>query len=125
MSKIAIGGGCRCGKTTLAANYSGIVRHTDDLRESVKYPNAADAVCRWFDEPFDVIEGVLVLRGLRRWLDLHPQGKPCDQLLLLFGPYEPLTNQQRNFNRGLRTILHGIRAGLLMRGVEVRELHRE
>lgn len=123
--RVAIAGGCRCGKTTLSERYTGTIRHTDDLIATVSFPDAADAVCRWFEEPFDVIEGALVMRGLRRWLDKHPQGKPCDTLIIMFGPYVELTPQQRNYNRGLRTIFQNIKHPLSRRGVTITELPRQ
>lgn len=118
--KVAIAGGCRCGKTTAAKRwYRGIVRHTDDAARTDDWDSAAATIAGWFDQPFDCIEGVTVARALRHWLRSHPSGKPCDLLIVLLDPYTPLTPAQQAMNKGIATVLGEIYSTLVDRGVSV------
>lgn len=118
--RIAIAGGPRCGKTTLAASF-GEARHTDDLIGSKDWSAASAEVATWFDadDPW-IIEGVAVPRALRKWLIAHPDGKPCDVVHWLITPHVPLTKGQLGMLRGCETVWREIVGELTRRGVEIR-----
>lgn len=117
--RIAIAGGPRCGKTTLAAKL-GEARHTDDVM-SLGWSDASAAVAGWFDAagPW-IIEGVAVPRALRKWLASHPDGKPADIVYWLGEPFVLPTKGQTTMGRGCSRVWGEIVAELKRRGVEIR-----
>lgn len=120
-ARVAIAGGPRCGKTTLASALGvAPVRHTDDLI-SKGWSEASAEAATWFDEtgPW-IIEGVAVPRALRKWLAAHPDGKPCDIVYWLDTPHTELTKGQRGMLRGCETVWREIVGELERRGVEIR-----
>lgn len=83
--RIAIAGAPSTGKTTLASSLGiASVRHTDDVMH-LGWSAASDEISRWFDEPGPwCIEGVAVLRALRKWRARNPSSPPpIDRLVLL------------------------------------------
>lgn len=124
--RIAIAGGPRCGKTTLAeklAERHGIetVLHTDDLIGSLSWSEASARVVEWMDEPGPwIIEGVAVVRGLRKWLaDVRNEGAPCDTVYHLTYPYTDLSKGQVTMMKGCITVFGGVQYLLQGRGVDV------
>lgn len=122
MSRTVIIGGPKTGKTTLATELAeqthGIVRHTDDLMK-LDWSAASAVASEWFDLPYDVIEGVMAVRALRKWLKRNAKGKPCDKILYLTKIHVPLTHGQRSMTKSIATIFEGIYDALVARGVEV------
>lgn len=95
------------------------VGHTDELIP-LGWSKASETVIAWIDNPaLDVIEGVTVLRGLRKWLRLNVTGKPCDKLIYLRGPFEELNRGQVAMTKGCRSVFRQIRPYLQKRGVVV------
>lgn len=118
--RIAIAGGPRCGKTTLAATM-GEARHTDDLIGQLDWSAASTEVSTWLNEPGPwIIEGVALPRALRKWLLANPEGKPCDVVHWLIAPHEELTSRQLGMLRGCETVWGEIEGELRRRGVDVR-----
>jgi len=121
--KIAIIGAPRACKTTLALKLAaelGVqVRHSDDLIGTLDWSAASEHIATvWLPEPGPwIIEGVAVVRALRKWLDAHPTGSPCDKIIVLESPRVPLTSRQAGMAKSCATILDGIRGPLLARGV--------
>lgn len=118
-----IAGVPRAGKTTLAdtqaADYNGVVLHTDDTIP-LGWSEASAEVATWFDRPGPwIIEGVAVPRALRKWLAANPEGKPCDHVLFLGTAREDLTGGQRTMAKGVITVFREIEAELAARGVSV------
>lgn len=114
----------RVGKTTFAlalgAKTGTLVRHTDDLIGSHAWSDASDEVARWLDEDTPaIIEGVAVVRALRKWLKANPEGKPASTIYLRTEPREPLTPKQSAMGRGVMTIWHSIAADVRARGVTI------
>ena len=116
--RIAITGGPKSGKTTLAAQlgveYGVTVQHTDDLI-SLGWDVAIEETARRFNAtgPW-IIEGVQVARALRYWLQGHPEGLPCDQVIYLVGPKAPYTkNGQAIMAKGIATVMSQIEGRLL------------
>lgn len=118
--RIAIAGGPRCGKTTLAATLGAeLVRCSDDVA-TLGWSEASAEVATWFDAPGPwVIEGVALARALRKWLATNPEGAPCDVVHLLNKPYVELTPGQATMAKGCITVWTGIEAELRRRGVRI------
>lgn len=105
-NRIAVVGGPRAGKTTLARLADRHVIHTDDYRtrswEAVPHAVIADIRDleadslsrgnRW------IIEGVQVARALRKGLEV-------DVVLVLNEPLEDLTTRQEGMRKGVMTVL--------------------
>lgn len=105
-NRIAIVGGPRAGKTTLARLADRQVIHTDDYRtrswEAV--PHAVIADIRDLEADYGqrgnrwIIEGVQVARALRKGLDV-------DVVLVLNEPLEDLTTRQDGMRKGVMTVI--------------------
>jgi len=122
MVRIAIVGGPRAGKTTLAGvlgrELEFPIVHADDLID-LGWSGASDHLaerialavgpCIW--------EGVMVVRALRKVLHAGPE-RPVDQCIVLDQPWVPLTAGQRAMRRGCATVLAEIEPELVRRGVE-------
>jgi hypothetical protein len=119
--RIAVTGGPRTGKTTFSDGLPG-VRHTDDFADQ-GWGEQADAASLFFDDPdASVVEGVMVPRALRKWLDRNPEGKPVDEVMFLKGAHGELTPGQQSMTKGVETVLRQITPELKRRGVKVRGL---
>lgn len=105
-ARIAIGGGPRTGKTTLAGAVTDRpVLHTDErcgLPWS-EQPAALIAACAQHDR--FVVEGVQVARALRKGLQI-------DVLIWLVRPMAERTPQQVALAKGVATVIESIRAEL-------------
>jgi hypothetical protein len=128
VSRIVIVGGPKTGKTTVIAPRLGIalaarhgtvpIRHTDDLIPTHGWSAASAAVALWFDAPGPwVIEGVAVPRALRKWLDWHRTGKPCDEVITAWRPLIALDSKQAAMAKGVRTVWDEIWPQLVSRGL--------
>ena len=125
MTRIAITGGPKTGKTTLADQMwngiavaagaadpmkrglgIGIVRHTDDLIGTHEWSDASAEVAHWFDAPGPwIIEGVAVSRALRKWRDQHPgERPPVDRVIYLVEPHVDLTKAQTAMAKGVEKV---------------------
>ena len=120
--RIAIAGGPKTGKTTLAdllAGTGGEAKHTDDLM-SLGWSESSEAVSKWFDDPeCQVMEGVSIVRALRKWLKSNPDGKPVDRVIYLSEPFEALSERQEAMAKGCGTIWSEIELQLAEREVVI------
>lgn len=138
MTRIAITGGPRTGKTTLASRlcidvaveagianpkHRGlgereIVHHTDDLID-LGWSEASQAAAALLDAPGPwIVEGVAVSRALRKWREQHPgQPPPVDRVIYLTEPHEPLTPGQRSMSKGVETVHREIEPWLDEHGI--------
>lgn len=128
--RIAIIGAPRAGKTTLALELGGImavdqgrsvdVLHTDDWI-GLGWSRVSDKVARelvtYNDEEDLIVEGVAVVRALRKALELRADEAPVDRCIVLERPRVALTAGQRAMARGCATILRAIEPELVRRGV--------
>ncbi len=126
MSIIAIAGFPLAGKTTLAKELAEESGHeaisTDHLLAiELGWSEISQVTSEWFDNMNDVvIEGVAVPRALRKWLDTHDQGMPCEKVIWLTKTRALLTDDQLAMGRGCLTVFKQISAELVARGVEVK-----
>lgn len=120
MAKTVIVGGPKVGKTTLAREISANRMHTDD-HIGMGWDKAIDHVAKQLSKPDgpEVIEGVGAIRGLRKWLEDNPTGKPCDEVIHIQQPKIPRTKGQETMAKGCETVLKQIVPELERRGVKV------
>lgn len=120
--RVAIAGGPRVGKSTLADKLASgrLVHRTDDLVH-LGWSEASAAAANWFDilEGPRIFEGVAIGRALRKWLAAHPEGRPVDTVLWLQVPFEERTKGQETMAKGCSTVWVEILPELLRRGVIV------
>jgi hypothetical protein len=120
--RIAITGGPRTGKTTLAKTFverGYRLKHTDDLINGWDWNEASHQASFWFSLPGPLcIEGVSVPRALRKWMKRN-DGKPLDRLVVLQGPMVKLTPGQETMAKGIDTVLNEILPILRSRGVSI------
>ncbi len=132
-TRLVIAGVPHAGKTTLGNTLAKRpdfenVRHTDELIGKLSWSEASAEVATWLDAPGPwVIEGVASVRALRKWLlgDPetmllgHDEGKPCDALIWMWQPIEPLEGRRLGLAKSCRTIYDQIETELAARGVEI------
>ena len=77
MTRIAIAGHPRSGKSTLAYDLPGPVHLTDELLYLNNWDNIVTTVSYWFDQPGPwTVCGVVVPHALRVWRRRHPGSDP-------------------------------------------------
>lgn len=128
MTRIAITGGPKTGKTTLARKMSGDLMvalvSTDDYAD-LGWSESSQAVADRLAEPGAVlVEGVAVPRALRKAIAERPETKPIDKLIVLQTPKAQRTDGQRAMAKGVHTVLGEILPDLRRLGVEI-EWHRD
>ena len=114
--RVLITGGPKTGKTTLSCEFRSCpVYHADGLIGR-GWSAQSDEIVRWLDQPGPwVIEGVAVVRGLRKWLRSHPEGLPFDDLIYLTEPVIALTDGQRSMTKATKTIWDEIHPTIVAR----------
>lgn len=96
------------------------VLHTDDLISPyLEWSELSERVSEWFDDTYDVIEGVAAARALRKWLKRNPEGAPCDRIVYLTRYHEEPSKSQAAMTKGIDTVFAEIRDDLIARGVEI------
>ena len=118
--RICIIGGPRTGKTTLASAMSNVL-HTDDLIGQFDWSGVSEFVSTdWLARsgPW-VIEGVAVVRALRKWLVANVDGAPCDRIIVLADPLVELSKGQAAMAKGHEKVWQEVRPQLRARGVAV------
>ncbi len=129
MKRIAIVGGPRTGKTTLAAKLSrdtGLpLIATDDYKDmgwSEASAHVAGLIAK--NEPA-IIEGVAVSRALRKALDARPEERPIDKLIVVepsrrwHEKHSPQSDGQKAMGKGVHTVLDEILPDLRRLGVQI------
>ena len=120
--RLVIGGGPRTGKTTLSMQVPSDVWvfHTDSLIAETDWSGGSERVAELFDRDGDwVIEGVATVRALRKWLEAHQEGKPCDRVVWCAEPFVKRSRGQVVMAKGCETIWAEIHPQLEARGVEI------
>jgi len=123
--RVCIIGGPRTGKTTLASTMANVL-HTDDLIGQFDWSGVSEHVATdWLARPGPwVIEGVAVVRALRKWLAANADGAPCDRVIVLTEPLVELKKGQAAMTKGHEKVWQEVRPLLLARGVAVEEPSR-
>jgi len=121
--KLAIVGGPRTGKTTLAARLgeerSCPVLGTDALIGTHGWSDASEEASTWFDRPGSwVVEGVATVRALRKWLRRHDDGAPVDTVVICDVPRKQEARHVP-MAKGVATVWAEIAPELERRGVAV------
>ena len=121
MTRICIAGGPQVGKTTLARELDPLAYSTDARLLGLPWGIQSDAVVGMLaaEGPW-VIEGVPVIRALRKWLRSHPEGQPCDTLYWRFESRGGRSGGQEALAKGCLAVYEEIRPELERRGVEIR-----
>lgn len=121
--RICIIGGPRTGKTTLSGTMSNVL-HTDDLIGQFDWSGVSEHVATdWLARPGPwVIEGVAVVRALRKWLAANADGVPCERVIVLTKPLVELSNGQASMAKGHEKVWQEVQPLLLARGVAVQEM---
>jgi adenylate kinase family enzyme len=120
--RILIAGIPRSGKTTLATTlereHKLRVFHTDSLIP-LGWSEASDVASGWIEQPAPwIIEGVAVVRALRKWLAKN-SGKPADVVHWLDQERVPLSDGQTSMAIGCRSVWREVLPELLGRRVKV------
>lgn len=143
MTRICITGGPKTGKTTLAEQLAcdrdvqwwkqhpstllppELVRHTDDLIH-LGWSEASQHVAdEWLTQtgPW-IIEGVAVVRALRKWREVHPgEAPPVDRVIRLITPHVTLVKGQAAMAKGEETVWVEVEPWLLEHGVAIEMPH--
>lgn len=117
--QVAITGGPRTGKTTMARGLDAAARSTDEY-QGLGWSNASAVCASWFSPGGPAVaEGVAIPRALRKWLKTNP-GRPCDEVVVLRTPRVARSNGQIAMGKGVETVMREIEPELLARGVTVR-----
>lgn len=139
MGKILIIGGPKTGKSTLGRRLSGelsvplkcsdFTNRGGDI-EPLKFATkdeqwsyASEKVAEWLDDPSDmVIEGIAVVRGIRKWLKQHPKDPlPFEKIIYLTVSQQELGKGQHALCRSVNTIF-----GEILPAIKDRlEIHKE
>ncbi len=125
--RIIIAGGPRTGKSTLAVRLGerhGIpVKFGDSLIDTHDWSEASAEVSKWMDEPGPaIIDGVVAVRAIRKWLARNPEDKAPDFVVVyLRDNIQVRTPGQRVMAKGVHTVWEEILPELRRRGVEIVE----
>ena len=126
--RVAIVGGPRTGKTTLARRLAARLDlplvSTDDFIPLGWSGSGARAAAVIADSRRLLIEGVAVPRALRRLLQDHPRRRPLERLVLLTRPRVKRTKGQEAMAKGLAKILAEILPRLTRLGVVIQRRSR-
>lgn len=71
-----------------------------------------------------VLEGHVMARALRRWLEQNRSGKPCDKIIVLARPaFVPELPGQASMHKGVMKVWREIETQLALRGMRIEELN--
>lgn len=121
MARVAITGGPRTGKTTAAGPDA---LHTDDL-VGLPWEQQSVSVAQLFTVRPDAdltVEGTLVARGLRKWLQQNPEGRPVDVVRVMTKAHVIRSPGQVALDKGVNTVLQEIEPELRRRGVSIERI---
>jgi hypothetical protein len=115
MTRVVIAGWPKSGKSYAAAELGKSMgvepKSTDSLIYTLSWTEVSSRVADWFDEPGPwIIEGVAVMRALRKWHLRHEdEAPPFDQLFILPAPkISDLTPGQISMGKGIDTVFNQI-----------------
>ena len=107
--RIVVCGGPRCGKTSIAVRaserYGRPVLYGDALIGQLPWSEATLEVSRWFDVEGEwIVEGVVCVRALRKWLARNPGVEPPFRVLRLTVGVHELSDAHSGMAKGEATI---------------------
>lgn len=123
--KVVICGGPRTGKSTMGKDLSERLkldyREGDELyRAGVDWSESSLEICFWMDDPGPwVIEGVQVPRALRKWMNRHSEGKPCEVAIWLGERQDTWEQRHEPMEKGCKKVWAEVAPMLRARGVKV------
>lgn len=122
---LVILGGPRTGKTYLSNKISNQLNprqilHTDKLMH-LPWSEASEAASYWFDTPGEwIIEGVMAVRALRKWLERNKGKKPDWEIVFLTKLKSPYSARgQESMAKGVKTVFDEIYPELQSRGFKI------
>lgn len=116
------------GKTTLTAKLAQGSRYQVKTEQQYReleraaWSDGSNIASFWLNErgPW-ILEGVTMVRALRKWLLRNPNGKPCDLIYWMRQPKVARSPGQVSMAKACETIWNQIRAEVERRGVQVME----
>ncbi len=107
--RVVVCGGPRCGKTAVAVRaserYGRRMMFGDSLIGRLPWGEDSVEVSRWFDLDGEwVIEGVVCVRALRKWLVRNPGGKPPFRVMRLTAGVHERNDTQSVMAKGEATV---------------------
>lgn len=122
-ARVMVIGGPRTGKTSLAASLRvEPLIHADTLIDAFTWSAVSEELATLMGRPGPwLIEGVAAVRGLRKWLHEHSQGKPCDLVIVMSEAKVGRTPRQEAMAKQSETIFSRIIDELVRRGTGLLE----
>ena len=117
--------GPRTGKGSISVRaserYGRPIRYGDALVGKLDWSPASDEVARWFDADGEwIVEGVVTVRAIRKWLASH-DGAPPFAVMWLATPIQVQSAGQEAMSKGVRTMWFEIQPELIRRGAIIIE----
>ncbi len=120
--RVVVTGVPRSGKSRLARELDPDAFGTDEFWHlGMQKSDQSQAIREALDDGGPVMEGVMVVYGLRRWLRDNPTGAPVEKVVWLDTPLERYSPGQERMAEQLRKAWGDVREELKSRGVEVEE----
>ena len=127
MNRVVVCGAPCAGKSTYArevllprAPAGTMMWQLDTLIASHAWSDQSEVAVRYLESPNPcIVEGCAAVRALRKWLQRHPTGRPCERVVRMTVPRTPHTPGQAKLAKGEATIWAEIEADLVSRGVDV------
>jgi hypothetical protein len=121
---VVIVGGPKSGKSTIASvaaeRFKIRARYGDNLIGQMGWSAMSDTVAEWFDAPGKwIVEGVVTVRAIRKWLSFHPDETPPFTIIVLSGSIQKRSPGQSAMAAGVTTIWNEIQPELEARGATV------
>lgn len=116
--------GPKAGKTTVATiaaeRFKIKARYGDSLIGTADWPAMSERVAEWFETPGKwVIEGVVTVRAIRKWLAANPDTKPPFAVLVLQNAIQQRGKAHASMAASVTTIWNEIQPELEARGAKV------